>query len=116
MSVRDEILALEEQLRQAELGPDPAFFAKHLDDAMLFVADGKANQMKQFIVEMHQPGKGQKFTRVEMSDMNIIDHGTAAVVTCKGEFEGPAGRQTLRFMRVWCKKPDGWKIIAASMI
>ena len=32
MSVRDEIMKLEEQLRQAELGPDPSFFEKHLSN------------------------------------------------------------------------------------
>ena len=32
MSVHDEILALEEQLRQAELGPDAAFFERGLAD------------------------------------------------------------------------------------
>ncbi|HYQ27308.1 MAG TPA: hypothetical protein VER04_08810 [Polyangiaceae bacterium] len=30
MSAREEILALEEQLRLAELGPDPTFFARRL--------------------------------------------------------------------------------------
>jgi hypothetical protein len=50
-----------------------------------------------------------------MSDMKIIDHGTAAVVTCKGTFEGPQFTGTLKFMRVWLKKRDRWQIIAGSI-
>jgi ketosteroid isomerase-like protein len=117
-SVKSEIAALEEALRQAELGPDPNFFATHVDDEMIFVAGGQAAQPKAMIVEAHTPGtgKGQKFTRVEMSEMRIIDQGTAAVVTCKGEFEGPNGTQMLKFMRVWVKKPEGWRIVAGAMI
>jgi hypothetical protein len=49
-----------------------------------------------------------------MSDMKIIDHGDAAVVTCKGTFEGPQFTGTLKFMPVWLKKRDRWQIIAGS--
>jgi translation initiation factor 6 (eIF-6) len=41
--------------------------------------------------------------------------GTAAVVTCKGKFEGPQFSGTLKFMRVWLKKRDRWRIIAGSI-
>jgi hypothetical protein len=116
ISVQTEIESLEERLKQAELGPDPEFFEKHIDDDMVFVVNGQTSKPKTLIVEAHRPGKGQKFTRVEMSDMTIIDQGSAAVVTCQGTYEGPEGTHVLKFMRVWCKKPDGWKIIAGSMI
>ena len=116
ISVQGEIQALEDQLRQAELGPDPAFFQKYVDDNMVFVADGQSSKPKAKIVEAHTPGKGQKFTRVEMSDTTIIDHGDCAVVTTTGIFEGPSGVRTLKFMRVWMKKGDGWKIVAGAMI
>src|SRR6185369_5663025 len=90
-SVQKEIEELEEQLRQAELGPDPEFFQTHIDDYMIFVAESKAARPKAMIVEAHRPGKGQKFTRVEMSEMTILDHGSTAVVTCTGTYEGPNG-------------------------
>lgn len=114
-SIRQEIEQLEEGLRQAELGPDPSWFEKHVDDRMLFVSDGKANAPKQQIVQAHTPGKGPKFTRVDMKDMNIIEQDNAAVVTCEGTFEGPQGTQTLKFMRVWVKKTEGWKIVAGAI-
>jgi len=110
MSVVDEIMKLEEALRQAELGPDPKFFEEALaDDAIL---DGQ--RMKSKVVEAHRPGVGAKFTKVEMDDFQIIDHGNAAVVMCKGTYEGPQWSGTLKFMRVWLKKGDRWRIIAGT--
>src|SRR5262245_25971528 len=112
MSTTDEIMHLEERLRQAELGPDPAFFEEYLaDDAVL---DGQ--QMKAKVVEAHRPGsgKGQKFTKVEMSDFKLVEHGPAVVLTCQGYYEGPQLTGTLKFMRVWLKEGGRWRIIAGS--
>src|SRR5882762_5246134 len=112
--VQTEITALEERLRLAELGPDPKFFEDVLaDDVVLVSQDGQLAH-KERVVEAHRPGKGPKFTRVEMSGMQIVDHGAAAVVTCQGSYEGPQVSITLKFMRVWLKKNDRWQIIAAS--
>jgi hypothetical protein len=115
MNNQAEIGALEQRLRDAELGPDPRFFQEAIaDDAVIVGEDGSA-LAKAKIVQAHQPGAAPKFTRVEMSDMKIIDHGSAAVVTCKGTFEGPKGAATLEFMRVWLKRDGRWQIIAASV-
>ena len=112
-TVQSEIAALEERLRVAELGPDPGFFEQVLaDDVVLVSQNGEPAFAKRKVIEAHQPGKGPKFTRVEMRDMKIIDHGDAAVVTCEGTFEGPQSTITLRFMRVWLKRNDRWQIIA----
>jgi hypothetical protein len=111
MSAHDEILALEEELRQAELGPDPAFFEQRLaDDAVL---DGQLAKSK--VVAAHQPGGSAKFTRVEMTNFKLVEHGPAVVVTCTGVYEGPSGSHTLEFMRVWLKQQENWQIIAASV-
>lgn len=77
--------------------------------------DGQPAFAKSQVVDAHQPGKGPKFTRVEMSDMKIVDHGTAAVVTCQGIYEGPRGTATLKFMPVWLKKSYRWQIVAGSV-
>jgi len=111
MSSREEILVLEEQLRQAELAPDPAFFERHLaDDAVI---DGR--QQKGKVIAAHQPGGSAKFTKVEMSDLQLHEHGPAVVVTCTGTFEGAMGVDRLEFMRVWLKQGGNWQIIAASI-
>ena len=114
--VQSEIAALEERLRVAELEPDPKFFEEALaDEVVLVVEDGQAFFAKSKVVEAHQPGTGPKFTRVEMSDMKIVDHGLAAVVTCNGTYESPQSSVTLKFMRVWVKKNSRWQIIAGSL-
>ena len=111
MSVHEEILALEEQLRLAELAPDPAFFERHLaDDAVL---DGQLAKSK--VVAAHQPGGSAKFTRVAMSEFKLFEHGPAVVLTCTGVYEGPSGSHTLKFMRVWLKQAGEWQIIAGSV-
>ena len=116
MSTRAEITELEEQLRQAELGPDPAFFQEALaDNAVLVGQDGEPSMPKAKVVQAHQPGSGPKFTRVEMADMAIVEHGDAAVVTCTGIYESPKGSVTLKFMRVWLKRDGRWQIIAGSI-
>jgi ketosteroid isomerase-like protein len=112
-TVQSEIAALEERLRVAELGPDPTFFEEALaDDVVLVSQNGDPAFAKRKVIESHQPGNGPKFTRVEMRNMNIIDHGTAAVVTCEGTFEGPQSTITLKFMRVWLKRNNRWQIVA----
>jgi hypothetical protein len=114
--VHAEITALEERLRQAELGPDPDFFEQALaDNAVLVSQDGQASIPKAKIVEAHRPGKNPKFTNVEVNDTQIVDHGNAAVVTSRWTYENAQGRFTLKFMRVWLKQNDRWQIIAGSI-
>ena len=114
--VQMEITALEEQLRLAELGPDPAFFERTLADEAVMVTDGKAELAKRKIVDAHRPGKGPKFTRVVMQDVDIIDHENAAVVTCTGIYDSPQSTFTLKFMRVWVRKSRGWQIVAGTIV
>ena len=57
--VQKEIRDLEERLRLAELGPDPAFFESALaDNALMVSQDGAFFCRNQKIIEAHQPGKG----------------------------------------------------------
>jgi ketosteroid isomerase-like protein len=110
-----EIAALEERLRQAELGPDPKAFEELLaDDAVL--VDQRGNAMgKAKVVGAHQPARGPKFTEVELRDVKIIAHGDHAVVTCSGHFKGPQFTGALKFMRVWLKRNGRWQIVAGSI-
>lgn len=111
-----EISALEECLRQAELIPDPKFFSQILAESVIIVGqDGKPARAKNAIVDAHKPGKSPKFTRVEMSDLDVVEHGPAVVATCKILYESAKFSVTLRFMRVWVKKDGRWQIIAGSV-
>lgn len=112
MGTKGDILILEEKLRLAELGPDPKFFEEHLADDVLI--DGK--KAKNHIVSAHRPSREPKFTKVEMSEMQLIDHGDSAVVMCTGTYEGPTWSGTMKFMRVWVKKNNRWQIIAGTTL
>ena len=114
-TVQAEIKALEARLRQAELGPDPDFFREVLADDVVLVSDGEPAMAKTQVVAAHQPGKGPKFTAVEMTDVQIIEHGTTVVVTCRGTYVTAEKRFTLKFMRVWLKQNGRWQIIAGSI-
>ena len=115
-TVRNEISELEERLRQAELAPDPAVFEELLDDEVVLLGEeGRPFFAKQKVVEAHRPGKGPKFTRVDVTDVQIVEHGGAAVVTCTGTFEGPQGTFALKFLRVWVRKDSKWRIVAGSV-
>jgi hypothetical protein len=115
-NLEEEIRALEEQLRQAELGPDPGFFETHLaDEAVMLMGKGNASFAKTQIVDAHRPGKGPKFIQVEMSEMKIIAHECAAVVTCAGTYATADAAFRLRFMRVWVRKAAGWRIVAGTV-
>jgi hypothetical protein len=116
-SVETEIAELEELLRQADLKPNPTFFQTYLDDQMVLMVDGDicSHSPKTYIVDKHQPMKAQRFDRIEITDLKILDQGATAIVTGFGNFEGPDVSFSLNFMRVWVKKVDGWKIVAGSM-
>jgi hypothetical protein len=111
MKTIDEIQRLENELREAELGPDATFFEDHLADDVLL--DGELAKKK--VVAAHRTENGPKFTRVEIGEYRIFDHGDAAVVTCRGDYESPKSAFTLKFMRVWLKKGDRWQIIAGTI-
>ncbi len=77
--------------------------------------DGRAAKAQ--VVAAHQPGGSAKFVRVDMDDYVYINHGGAVVVTCRGVYENAQGEEfSLRFMRVWARKPQGWRIIAGSIL
>ena len=52
MTITEEIMEMEEKLRQAELGPDAAFFDSVLDANALL--DGEKARDK--VIAAHQPG------------------------------------------------------------
>jgi hypothetical protein len=114
-SLEAQIRDLEARLRDAELGPDPRFFQEHLADDVLLTEDGKPAFAKARVVDAHQPGHRPKFTKVEMTDLVVVPHGDAAVVSGRGTYEGPQGSFALSFLRVWHQRDGRWQIIAGSV-
>jgi hypothetical protein len=64
MSTQDGIRALEERLRQAELGANPEVFEELLaDDAILVDQEGHAARAKRKVVEAHRRAKAPSSPR-----------------------------------------------------
>lgn len=116
-SVSDEIAELEERLRAAELGPDSKVFAELLDDQMLLLNEsGDPVFIKPIVVAAHQRGRNQKFLQVDVTDLQVIDHGgQAATSTCKTTYRSASATFTLKFLRFWVKKQPGWQIVGGAM-
>ena len=114
--VKKEIAVLEERLRLAELGPDPETFEDLLAANVVLVdQSGTPALAKQKVVEAHRAGNGPKFTSVEVTDLQVTEHGSVAIVTCAAAFKGPQWSGTLKFMRVWQRKNGRWQIVAGSI-
>jgi hypothetical protein len=50
-----------------------------------------------------------------VTDLQIVEHGNAAVVVCTTRFTGPQFTGALKFMRVWLKQDGRWRIVAGSI-
>ena len=114
-SVDKEILAIEEQLRVAQLNADSASVEHLLDDRMLLLSDSKPFFAKARLMEMYAPASGRRFTSVEWKDVQIIHYGEAAVVICRGEYRTTQSLVRLGFMRLWLKRAGEWKLIAGTV-
>lgn len=114
--VVETIARLEEQLRVAELGPDPAFFATTLADDVVLVQNGDVRFTKAQVVQAHQPTGRPKFVDVQTRDLRIVEHSDTAIVTCETVFTTPDRKTvSLKMLRVWHKRADQWQIIAGSI-
>jgi hypothetical protein len=79
------------------LVPIPRFFEEVLADDVVLVSDGQPTFAKPAV------------------DVKIVDHHTAAVVTCEAIYETSESSVTLKFMRVWLRKNDRWQIVAGTV-
>lgn len=109
------IAELEEKLRQADIKADPLVIDQlFADDAAITGRDGKLFT-KQDVIKAHQPAGRQRVTRIDVSDLEIRDHGTSAVVTGRIDLVDPGFPAALRFTRVWMKHDGRWQIVAAHI-
>lgn len=114
----DPILVREAELRAAMLTNDVAALDRLLDDALIFTALNGAVVGKQEDLEAHR-ARRLRLARFELSDRRVLRCGTTVVVSVQAEYEAtwdgaPVGG-LLRYMRVWCERPDGWRVVAGHV-
>jgi ketosteroid isomerase-like protein len=114
----DPILAREEELRAAMLTNDVAALDRLIDDALMFTTLEGDVVGKQFDLDAHR-ARRLRLTRLEPSDRRILHCGTTAVVSVRmeiaGTYDGNPVGGALRYTRIWCERPDGWRILAGHM-
>jgi len=112
------IRACEAALRQAQLASDVAVLDQLVDDALIFTGPDGAVYGKQDDLDAHRRGM-VRITRLEPSEERIQRFGSIAVVSVRmemsGTFQGATFAGPFRYTRVWCARPEGWRIVAGHV-
>ena len=118
MTIDDEILACEAQLREAQLTGDIAALDRLLDDILLFTNLDGALASKNDDLSLHRSGR-MRIVRMDPGDRRLLHLGETSVVSVRMNAEaimnGAPVSATLRYTRVWQKRTDGWRLVAGHM-
>ncbi|HTA43691.1 MAG TPA: nuclear transport factor 2 family protein [Bryobacteraceae bacterium] len=119
MSVDDEILACEEELRRAQLNSDAAVLERLLDDQLLFTSMDGTLATRSDDLSMHRSGR-LRITRMDPIDRQILHLGATSIVSvcmsAEAVMDGSPIAATIRYTRVWHKRQeDGWRLVAGHM-
>jgi ketosteroid isomerase-like protein len=113
-AAKQQVEALEEQWRQAQLGGDVATMDKLLSDDYIGISmTGQVNTKTQQLdrMRMHKVA----LTKLELGERQVKLIGAIAIVTSRAEVEGTnegaSVKGTYRYTRVYQRLPSGvWKI------
>src|SRR5882724_11310882 len=118
MSIDDEILACEAELRHAQLTGDVAMLDRLLDDLLVFTNIDGTLASKGDDLSLHGSGR-LRITRMDPSDRQLLHLGATSVVSVRMNAEavmdGVPVTATLRYTRIWHKRPNGWRLVAGHM-
>jgi ketosteroid isomerase-like protein len=114
----DALLASEAALRRAQLAGDVAALDRLVDDALVFTGPDGAVYGKADDLDAHRQG-WVRVARLEPSEERVQRFGSIAVVSVRmemaGSFRGEAFAGPFRYTRVWCARPDGWRVVAGHV-
>lgn len=118
MSDDAEILALEDALRGAMLAGDVYVLNQLIDDDLAFVTYTGGIADKAMDLAAHA-ARTLQLTTMTPSDVRIRRYEDIAVVTVRmataGTYAGAPFETTFRYLRVWRRSGNGWRIVAGSM-
>ena len=118
MSIDDEILACEGQLREAQLTGDVAVLDRLLDDLLLFTNLDGTLASKNDDLSLHRSGR-LRIVRMDPSDRHLLHLRETSVVSVRMNAEavmnGVPVAATLRYTRIWHKRAEGWRLVAGHM-
>ena len=114
----DDILALEAELRAAMMANDVAALERLLDDGLVFAGPDGAVATKADDLAAHR-ARRLRLTRLDPSDRHVLRLGDVAVVSVRmdmaGSWDGAPLDGAYRYTRVWCARPEGWRIVAGQV-
>jgi ketosteroid isomerase-like protein len=118
MSLDDELLAREAELRHAQLTSDVEALSRLLDDSLMFTSLNGAVVTKNDDLSLHRSGRF-RITRMEPIEHNILHLGETSIVSTKMDsaaiLDGSPMEAILRYTRVWHKKSGEWRVVAGHM-
>jgi ketosteroid isomerase-like protein len=114
-----EILALESELRDAQLASDVAALDRLIDDDLLFAGPGGELATKAEDLAAHRNG-AIRFSAHEPEEVRVRRVGDdVAIVSLRarlrGEFGGAPFAGTFRYTRVWARARGQWRIVAGQV-
>lgn len=117
--MKEEIIKIEEELRQAMLTGDINKLDTLISDSLLFMAPNGVAATKQMDLNAHKSGI-QKMTKLSPSEQQIETYDNLAIVTVKMQMEGTYGGTDIsgdyRYIRTWAKINSHWQIVAGAVI
>jgi ketosteroid isomerase-like protein len=115
---KTEIEQAEEELRLAMLQSDISKLDKLIDDDLLFVGPDGNIYSKKDDLDLHRSGE-ERITRLEIVEQRIHLRPYVATVSVlavmSGLFKGQAFEGRFRYLRVWNRIHDGWRVVAGSV-
>lgn len=117
-STDDTLLEHEAALRRAQLAGDVAELDRLLDDELVFTGPDGGLYSKADDLDAYRAGM-VSITQLDASDERVQRFGDIAVVSVRmdmsGSFMGAPFSGPFRYTRVWCARPDGWRIVAGHV-
>jgi hypothetical protein len=114
----DSLLANEAALRRAQLASDVAEIDRLVDEELVFTGPDGALYSKADDLEAHRAGWVQ-IQRLQPSEERVQRFGDVAVVSVRmdmaGTFRGEPFAGPFRYTRVWCARPEGWRVVAGHV-
>ena len=118
MNIEKIIVDLEDRLREAQLEGDIEELSHLIDDDIVFSGLDGSVVGKEDDLNLH---KMEEFTitRMNLISREIHQFENTVVVNVLMDacavFNGQSQADKIRYIRVWHKFPDGWRIISGSM-
>ena len=113
--VEQAVLKLEQQWEDALLKSDVAALEKIYDDSLIYTHSSGAVDNKSAYVGNIKSG-ATKYESMKRDDINVGVYGNTALVTCHWEVHvlnrGNKIDTNARYLHVYVKQKDGWKMVA----